>query len=371
MKYTPEIMDFLKQNVNGRSAKELTLMVNGHFGLSFTEKQIEIAKSTHGLRSGTKHTGRFTPEQIKFLENNVKGKPFAEVVVLFNKRFKTDFTLNQIKGFCNHKGLKNNLVRVKGGHYWTKEEISFLEKYAGEKTQRELTALINSAFNLSLTYHEVRSACFYYKIKTARIPAKCTREIVAFIRQNHGETTSCLTRMINDTFGTLFSKKQVSTYIRYYKYKTVYESIHELPVNTERIKMGSRIFIKVSMDGPYKLRWQDKRRWLWERANGKIPEGMVIILLDNNPFNCTLENLAMVSKAEHFMMMKCKLYTGNPEATLVGITVAKHLLAIHSRLKEKLGPEGHRRFVYKECVRRKAEKERKCADRGEKTIWNR
>jgi hypothetical protein len=206
----------------------------------------------------------FTPEQIKFLESNVRGKPFAEVAMLFNNHFKTDFTNVQIKNICLYKGIKNGLPRVKNGHYWTEEEIAFLKKHAVEKTQRELTALINNELNLPLTYREVRYACLYYKIRTKKIPSKCTREIADFIRRNSGKTVPCLTRMISGAFGTVFSKRQVAGFIRHYKYKTVYEKIHELPVNTERIKGEGCVYIKVSMDGPYKQRWQRKQRLVWE-----------------------------------------------------------------------------------------------------------
>jgi hypothetical protein len=51
----------------------------------------------------------FTPEQIKFLENNVSGKHFADVATLFNKHFKTDFTKVQIKEYCKTRGIRNGL----------------------------------------------------------------------------------------------------------------------------------------------------------------------------------------------------------------------------------------------------------------------
>jgi hypothetical protein len=353
-KFTPEILDFLKQNVKGRSIKELTVMVNAHFGLSFTEAQIKYAKNECGLKIGIQRTTVFTPEQITFLENNVPGKPFAELAVLFNKRFKTDFASAKIKNFCVRRGLKNNMVRVKNGHYWTKGELSFLEQHAGEKTNRELTALINNGLNLSLTSREVRYACGYYNIKAAKVPNKFTREIGDFIRQNPGEKAPHLTKMINSTFGTVFSTKQVGAFITSNKHKTVYKHVmHELPLYTERIKGDGHIHIKFSMEGTHGQMWKEKHRWLWEQANGKIPEGMVIIFLDNNPLNCTLENLAMVSRAEHVEMLNSGLYTSNPEMTRVGITIARHFVSIHNRLKKELGPKGHKRFLAREYARRK------------------
>jgi hypothetical protein len=358
-KYTPEMIDFLKQNVIGRSVKELTLMVNAYFCSSFTERQIDSAKYQYGLRSGTKRTGMLTPEQIKFLENNIRGKPFAEVSIIFNKHFKTDFTSRQIKDICFYKGLKSNLFEVKGVHYWKEEEISFLKKYAGEKTTRELTVLINNAFNLSLKQQNIYNACSHYKIKITKIPAKCPREIVDFIRQNSKQEVSCLTKMINDTFETAFSRYQVNRFFSYYKYdKTVYKNKPEHPVYKERIT-GSHIYIKVPTSGPYKKRWHKKSRWIWEQANGKIPEGMIIIFLDNNPLNCALENLAMVSRAEQVKLSQLNLRSDNKEITLAGIAVVKHLIAVHNQLEERLGKSGHKNFISNASRKRMRERKKR------------
>jgi hypothetical protein len=110
------------------------------------------------------------------------------------------------------------------------------------------------------------------------------------------------------------------------------------------------------MTGPQEKRWQEKHRWLWEQEHGKIPAGMNIIFLDKNPLNCTLKNLAMVSKAEQIIISQHGLHFDNPEATLAGIAIARHLLTIHSRLNKMLGPKEHRRFISREYARRIREK---------------
>jgi hypothetical protein len=254
-----------------------------------------------GLKTPKK--SMFTPGQIKFLENNVSGKHFAEVVVLFNKHFKADFSNKQIKNFCMRKGIKNDLTGWSKRHCWSKEELSFLENLDGEKSTKELTVLLNSTFNLSLTRKQVRNACKKYRIKTRQI--RCTDN-------------------------------------------------SEVPLNTERIRRSWRyIFVKVAMAGPHEKRWQEKHRWIWEQANGKIPKGMLIIFLDNNPFNCTLKNLAIISRAENIMMSRFGLYTDNQEATLAGIAVVRHSLAIHRCLRKNISLEEYKRFIIRECRSRK------------------
>lgn len=55
--YTPEQIDFIKANVAGRTNKELTEMVNQHFGLQLGVNQIKSFKHNRKLSSGL--TGHF------------------------------------------------------------------------------------------------------------------------------------------------------------------------------------------------------------------------------------------------------------------------------------------------------------------------
>ena len=47
----------------------------------------------------------YTTTEIQFLRDNVKGRSHAEITALFNKRFKTNLTLQQIKGTLKRYNL--------------------------------------------------------------------------------------------------------------------------------------------------------------------------------------------------------------------------------------------------------------------------
>jgi hypothetical protein len=42
-----------------------------------------------------------------------------------------------------------------------------------------------------------------------------------------------------------------------------------------------------------------KNRWLWEKHNGKIPDGYLVVYKDGDQTNCTIDNLTMVSRGDN------------------------------------------------------------------------
>lgn len=44
---------------------------------------------------------------------------------------------------------------------------------------------------------------------------------------------------------------------------------------------------------------KQKHRWVWEQANGPITEGYCVKFKDGNRMNCSLDNLYLVSRADH------------------------------------------------------------------------
>jgi hypothetical protein len=254
-----------------------------------------------GLKKGPK--SRFTLEQIKFLEENIRDKPFAETAILFNNRFGTDFTRAQIKYFCKKNGIKNGL-HLK----WTPEIEEYIKKnYYKVLTNRELTSKINARFKTEFTL-------------------RATYRFTSKIGLKKGNKNN------------------------FY------------PVGSERIDTRGYIETKIAMHGPGAL-WVKKHRLVWEQNNGKIPTGMNIIFLDYNPLNCALENLAMISDAENTTLSHLGLRSDNPEITLTGIAIVKHLLATHKRLEKILGKKGHKNFINNESRKRVQERNKKILEK--------
>lgn len=56
-----------------------------------------------------------------------------------------------------------------------------------------------------------------------------------------------------------------------------------------------RAFIKVAEPNT----WLPRTKWVWERANGSVPKGMVIHHKDRDPLNDDLSNLVLLTRSEH------------------------------------------------------------------------
>lgn len=66
----------------------------------------------------------------------------------------------------------------------------------------------------------------------------------------------------------------------------------------------------ISTDGYRKVKVAEPNVWefihvkAWEESNGKIPEGMVIVFKDGNELNCSIDNLEIITRAEHLQLNK-------------------------------------------------------------------
>lgn len=93
------------------------------------------------------------------------------------------------------------------------------------------------------------------------------------------------------------------------------------PVGSERISKDGYIEIKVK--DPNK--WQLKHRYVWEKHNGKIPKGMILIFKDNNKLNVCLDNLILISRAENMEINRSNDYkfTGDSKEAIINLTRLK------------------------------------------------
>lgn len=118
-KLSPEVHQFIRENVKGRSSAKLAELVNQRFGEHLvTETQIRVYKSNHGLKSGTRRGSKFCPEVLEFLKAHARGRCPSELAKLINERFGPGtMTAAQVGHYLNHHGIET------GRHAYTPRPV--------------------------------------------------------------------------------------------------------------------------------------------------------------------------------------------------------------------------------------------------------
>lgn len=81
------------------------------------------------------------------------------------------------------------------------------------------------------------------------------------------------------------------------------------PIGTERVdKKDGYVWVKVAERKSRKNsahdNWVQKHRLVWERHNGKIPEGHMVVFIDGDRTNCDIGNLAIMKSSEHAVIAR-------------------------------------------------------------------
>lgn len=176
-----------------------------------------------------------------------------------------------------------------------------------------------------------------------------------FKANNHGRTAAEMTELLNSTFGTGYTVEQIKNYrsrqhwdsgltgrfekgnvpfnkglkgvsypgMEATQFKKGHPPHNHRPVGSTRVDCDGYIWQKV--EEPNK--WRPLHVLNWEAVHGPVPKGHIVVFKDRNQSNCEVENLLLITKAEHAIMCKRGLYTTMPEATEAGQLIARLALA--------------------------------------------
>lgn len=99
-------------------------------------------------------------------------------------------------------------------------------------------------------------------------------------------------------------------------------SSNERPVGSEYDSAGY-LLVKIKDKGARNDKWRPKHVLVWEKANGPVPEGHVVIFLDGNHKNFSLDNLACIPRGINAILNRSRLRSDNADITKVRITQAE------------------------------------------------
>ncbi|TDM12680.1 HNH endonuclease signature motif containing protein [Macrococcus bovicus] len=106
-------------------------------------------------------------------------------------------------------------------------------------------------------------------------------------------------------------------------------------IGSERIVEG---YYEVKVANP--STWKAKHRLIWEEHHGPIPDGHVVMFADQNPMNCTIDNLMLVSRGQMAILNQNNLLQDSKELNETALLVADVISATYQRkksLKKKRG----------------------------------
>ena len=78
---------------------------------------------------------------------------------------------------------------------------------------------------------------------------------------------------------------------------------------------------RVSIDGYTEIRIKKgtyvlKHRYIWEQSHGQIPEGYILVFIDKNPQNITVENLELITRKENMLRNSIQRYPVELKSTI-------------------------------------------------------
>ena len=251
-----------------------------------------------------------------------------ELAEACNKELGTSFTASSIKSFRGNHGYRVGWKHRAKEEYWKYQTrypqgmYEFIRDNSLGVGSAEMAEMVNKKFGTDFTRAWMKSFRSRHRINSGltgrfqkgHIPANKGKKLEEFIGEERAKE----------------AKKKMS--VSWFKKEE--DSLNEMPLGTVVTTRDGYKLIKVSMTGKRWGRWELLHRVVWEEHNGPIPEGMIVIFKDSNKLNCSVDNLALVSRREHLRLNRDKLRFEDPELTETGIELVRLRNAIKDRRKK-------------------------------------
>lgn len=193
------------------------------------------------------------------------------------------------------------------GHVYTEEEHAFMREFVPGHSYREIAAAFTEKFGWEISIGQVNAYIGNHHLNTGRTG----RFQKGQVPPNKGKKGVCAAGCEK----TWFPKGNIPKNYR--------------PIGSERISKDGYIEVKVADPNKWKL----KHRIVWEKVNGPIPKGYIIIFRDNDKTNTDIDNLLMIKRGIHAVLNHTGLceYSGEFKDTAV---VIAELKAVTSKSKK-------------------------------------
>lgn len=181
------------------------------------------------------------------------------------------------------------------------EYVEFLKEYIPGHQESEIRAAFLGKFEVTLTESQIGGFKHKYHIKSGTTGG---RFIKGQVSHNKGQKMS--PEVYEKAKNTMFKKGNVP--------------VNHRPVGSERINVDGYVEIKV--EEPRK--WRLKQRVVYEEYYGeKLTSNDVIIFLDGNKTNLSIDNLMKLNRSELVRYNQMQLHGDNPDLNMSAALLAK------------------------------------------------
>lgn len=192
-------------------------------------------------------------------------------------------------------------------HFWSESEKSYLAGIVEGHSYSEILQMMNENFSYQFKLQQIKGAIGRYGLNTGR---------TGRFEKGHEPFNKNLKGM-------------------HYSPKTEFQKGH-MPENhkeigSERIDKNGYVMIKVAEPN----KWRIKQRVIYERENGEIPRGCIVIFKDGDKTNFDIENLEVITRAQHVRMNQNHRYKQDAQLTEIGLSITNIEQKIRERLKNE------------------------------------
>jgi hypothetical protein len=204
-------------------------------------------------------------------------------------------------------------------HKWSKEEIEYVRRVAKGKSRTEIAEKVNQKFNIDVTDRMVDSVMGRYKIRSGR---DC-RFRKGQEPPNKGKNVKTIGRMAE----TQFKKGNVPKN---------HKPVGSISIRKSNKRNTAYQYIKIAEPNKWKMLHVVE----YEKHNGPVPKGYIVIFADGDTMNTDISNLLLVSRQQLAVMNRWNLHGENTEQAETAANIASLKIQISKARKKRKKRKG-------------------------------
>lgn len=254
----------------------------------------------------------YTAEQKEFFRDFIPGHTTTEVVAEFNRRFEQKTTASKVKSYKTNNRIKSGTRKgnpAGESELFPRKIRDFIRENNKGKTALQMTELLNQTFGTSYTTEQ---------IKSIRGRMHLDSGLRGYFEKGHIPANKGKKGVWHKGCEKTWFKKGQMPH-------------NHVAVGTEVMTTDGYLKIKIAEPNV----WAFKHIMEWEKHHGEVPEGMLISFKDGDHYNCSIENLMCITRAEHAILNHQGMRSSLPEVTETALTLAKLKHKVREISKER------------------------------------